>query len=84
MDDVVSALDTHVRQMVFEQVIQGLLRDKTRVLATHAVEFMQLADRVVVLENGKISDIGSFNELKDRCEYIQKISNVHEENFHNI
>ena len=84
MDDPVSALDTHVRQMVFEQVIQGLLKDKTRVLATHAVEFAQRADKVIVLENGRIVDIGKFDELEKRCEYIKKIQEVHMENFHEV
>lgn len=63
MDDPVSALDTHVRQMVFQQVIKGLLKDKTIILATHAVDFMQLADRVVVMEKGRILDVGTFSEL---------------------
>jgi len=50
-----------------------LLKDKTRVLATHAVEFMQLADRVVVMEKGRIVDSGSYAELEQRCSYIQRI-----------
>lgn len=77
MDDPVSALDTHVRQMVFEQVIKGLLKDKTIVLATHAVDFMQLADRVVVMEKGRILDVGTYSELEKRCDYMQRISKVH-------
>lgn len=60
MDDPISALDMHVRTMIYEQVIMGLLKEKTRVLATHAVEFMQLADRVVVMQEGRIIDIGPY------------------------
>jgi ABC-type multidrug transport system fused ATPase/permease subunit len=84
LDDPVSALDTHVRQMVFEQLIKGLLKDKTKILATHAVDFMKLADRVIVMEKGRISDVGSYPELEKRCNYIQRISKVHEDNFHDV
>ena len=55
MDDPISALDTNTRKRIFEQVFQGLLKDKTRILVTHAVEFVHLADKVVIMNQGKIT-----------------------------
>lgn len=50
LDDVLSALDAHVAQHVFEKCICSLLRDRTRVLVTHAASLtLTRADRVVVL-----------------------------------
>ena len=43
----------------------GELKDKTRVLVTHAVDFLHLSDKIVVIKEGKIDQAGSFNELKD-------------------
>jgi len=54
MDDPVSALDVNVRKKIFKQVINGLLRDKTRILATHATDFLTVADRVIIMKKGRI------------------------------
>ena len=58
MDDPLSAVDTHVAQHLFEQCIMGLLRHKTRVLATHHTRFLRQADLVVVMEEGRIVHCG--------------------------
>ena len=52
MDDPISALDSNVRKLVFHQVIQGICRDKTRILVTHAVDFLHMSDKIVVMQNG--------------------------------
>jgi len=52
MDDPISALDTGTRKQIFEQVFQGLLKDSTRILVTHAVEFIHLADKIVIMDAG--------------------------------
>ena len=54
MDDPISALDAHVREAVFKEVIVGLMRDKTRILATHAVEVLPLADEIIIMKDGCI------------------------------
>ena len=54
MDDPISALDANVRKAIFKQVFQKLLKDKTRVLVTHAVDFVHLADRIVIMKDGGI------------------------------
>ena len=50
MDDPISALDANVRKQIFKEVFVGLLKDKTRILATHAVDFLHLADRIIVMK----------------------------------
>jgi ABC-type bacteriocin/lantibiotic exporter with double-glycine peptidase domain len=54
MDDPISALDANVKKKVFKEVFQGLLKDRTRVLVTHAVDFLHLADRIVIMKEGRI------------------------------
>ena len=51
LDDPLSAVDAHVGKHIFEQVIgpKGLLRNKTRVLVTHGVSFLQQMDQIVVM-----------------------------------
>ena len=52
MDDPISALDTDVRKKIFEEVFMGLMKDKTRILVTHAVDFIHLADHVIIMKDG--------------------------------
>ena len=49
MDDPISALDADVRKKVFTDVFVGLMKDKTRVLVTHAVDFIHLADHIIIM-----------------------------------
>ena len=49
MDDPISALDADVRKKVFSEVFVGLMKDKTRILVTHAVDFIHLADQIIIM-----------------------------------
>ena len=65
MDDPISALDTQTRKKIFDQVFEGILKDKTRVLVTHAVDFVHLADKIVIMNEGRIIAQGSHKELAE-------------------
>ncbi|XP_035195040.1 multidrug resistance-associated protein 6-like isoform X3 [Oxyura jamaicensis] len=68
LDDPLSAVDAHVGQHIFEHVLgpNGLLKDKTRVLVTHTIGILHQVDNIVVLVDGMISEIGSYQELLQR------------------
>ena len=40
-----------------------MLKQKTRILVTHAIDFLHLTDRIIVIKDGKIQAFGTFNEL---------------------
>lgn len=79
MDDPISALDTQTRKKIFDDVFQGILKDKTRILVTHAVDFVHLADKIVIMNDGKIVAQGSYKELVDHP-YMIQIQDIHETN----
>ncbi|XP_055327526.1 multidrug resistance-associated protein 1-like isoform X2 [Paramacrobiotus metropolitanus] len=64
-DDPLSAVDAHVGKHIFEQVIgpRGLLKGKTRVLVTHGIGFLPQVDQIIVLNNGTVSETGTYKEL---------------------
>nr|XP_037845744.1 multidrug resistance-associated protein 6 isoform X2 [Chlorocebus sabaeus] len=68
LDDPLAALDAHVGQHVFNQVIGpgGLLQGTTRILVTHALHILPQADWIVVLADGAIAEMGSYQELLQR------------------
>ena len=53
LDDPLSAVDNHVGAALFEEVLAGSLKNKTRVLVTNALQYLPRADDVVVLDNGE-------------------------------
>ncbi|WAR17124.1 MRP1-like protein, partial [Mya arenaria] len=65
LDDPLSAVDSHVGKHIFNEVIgsEGLLRNKTRILVTHGVHWLPKVDKIVVLVNGQISEMGSYEQL---------------------
>jgi ATP-binding cassette, subfamily C (CFTR/MRP), member 1 len=65
LDDPLSAVDNHVGAALFEQVLgaSGVLRKATRVLVTNALQYLPKADKIVVLEEGKVAEVGTYDEL---------------------
>ncbi|MGH0124216.1 UNVERIFIED_CONTAM: hypothetical protein FKN15_024645 [Acipenser sinensis] len=68
LDDPLSAVDAHVGQHIFEKVIgpKGVLRDRTRVLVTHGLSYLPQVDLILVLVDGEITEMGSYQELLNR------------------
>ncbi|KRY48044.1 Multidrug resistance-associated protein 1 [Trichinella britovi] len=68
LDDPLSAVDSHVGQHIFENIISnnGLLKNKTRVFVTHGLGYLKDVDKIIVLNHGTISEIGTYNELLSR------------------
>ena len=64
MDDPISALDAHVRRNIINNVINGKLSGKTRILVTHAIDFIHQADHIIMMSHGRIAAQGSFEEMK--------------------
>ncbi|XP_072039246.1 ATP-binding cassette sub-family C member 9-like [Amphiura filiformis] len=64
LDDPLSALDIHVGSHLFKEGIMGLIRNnKTVVLVTHHLQFLQYADDILVMENGTIIHNGTFEDI---------------------
>ena len=50
MDDPISAVDAIVKRKIMNNVIHGYLKDKTRVLVTHAIDVLDTADKIVLID----------------------------------
>ena len=44
-------------------VLKGVLRKKTRVLVTHGISYLPQVDQIVVMIDGKISEMGTYEQL---------------------
>nr|XP_050853341.1 probable multidrug resistance-associated protein lethal(2)03659 isoform X3 [Vespula vulgaris] len=64
LDDPLSAVDARVGRRIVEDCICGYLKNKTRILVTHQLQFLRCADQVIVMHNGSVQTKGDFNTLE--------------------
>ena len=58
-----SAVDAHVGKHLFQKCIQGFLKNKSVILVTHQLQYLQEADEIIVLKQGKVEERGNFQHL---------------------
>uniref|UniRef100_A0A673J0G8 Multidrug resistance-associated protein 7-like n=1 Tax=Sinocyclocheilus rhinocerous TaxID=307959 RepID=A0A673J0G8_9TELE len=63
LDDPLAAVDADVAHHLMEKCILGILKNKTRILCTHRIEFVDKADVVVLMDNGMIVKTGTPKEV---------------------
>ncbi|XP_076234372.1 ATP-binding cassette sub-family C member 5-like [Calliopsis andreniformis] len=63
LDDSLSAVDVHVGSYIFKSLILGALKDKCVILVTHQVQFLKHCDQIYLMNNGKIVEEGTHDEL---------------------
>ncbi|GAB9470861.1 Atp-binding protein [Globisporangium polare] len=63
LDDVLSAVDSHVGSDIFAHCIKKALKNKLVVLVTHSLTFLNHCDNIVVLSDGKIVEQGSYKHV---------------------
>ena len=66
LDDATSAVDPRVEAEILATLRQ-LIHGRTTVLVAHRRSTLSLADRIAVLEHGRVADVGTFDELMARC-----------------
>jgi ATP-binding cassette, subfamily B, multidrug efflux pump len=73
IDDGLAAVDTGTEQEIIENITPWL-KGKSVLWVSQRIKQLARADRVLVLENGKISDIGPYDELVQHNSFLKEIS----------
>lgn len=63
VDDPASAVDDVVAATMLDRLLRGVLAGRTVVVATHRLDYARRADRVIVLEEGRVVASGAFDEV---------------------
>ena len=79
LDDPISALDAHVGRNIINNVLCDYLKNKTRILVTHAIQYSDRADRIVYMKDGKIEWEGDFQSLEEQEFYKNMVIKKKEE-----
>lgn len=75
LDEATSALDAESEALV-QTALQNLMQNRTAFVIAHRLSTVRRADRIIVMENGAITDIGSHHELLQRFGTYQRLYNL--------
>ena len=63
LDDPLSALDAHVGRNVFHECIKGAMKDKTVILVTNQLQYVNAVDHIFYVHRGTIAEEGTYASL---------------------
>jgi ATP-binding cassette subfamily B protein len=72
LDEATASVDTQTEQQI-QQALQNLIKGRTTFAIAHRLSTLRNANRLVVLDNGKIAEIGTHDELMNRRGVFHKL-----------
>jgi len=75
LDEATSQVDVESEQLTHEALRQ-FKSGRTIILITHRIATVGLADRILVMDGGKVSDVGRHHEVLGRCDLYRRLYQV--------
>ncbi len=72
LDDATSAVDARVEHEIHE-ALRGVMAGRTTLLIAHRPSTLALADRIAVMDRGRVADVGTDEELKARSAVYRRL-----------
>lgn len=72
LDDSLSAVDSNTEKTIIEN-IKKTREGKTNIIVAHRISAVRHADKIVVLDNGKILNFGTHDELLEKCPWYKQL-----------
>ncbi|KAM9608318.1 ATP-binding cassette sub-family C member 10 isoform 3-T11 [Morphnus guianensis] len=76
LDDPLAAVDADVANHLMQKCILGVLKHKTRILCTHRTEFLEKADALLLIDNGRIAKTGTPADILPLLEAFPKFKDM--------
>ena len=72
LDEATSQIDLESERSIQNSLME-FHQGRTVILVTHRLGILSMADEIVVMENGRIADHGTHEELMSRCRFYQNL-----------
>ena len=72
LDDATSAIDPRLEAEI-HAALRAVMRGRTTLIIAHRRSTLNLADRIVVLDSGRVADTGTHAELEERCPLYRRL-----------
>ena len=75
LDEATSALDTESEKKV-QKAIEALMKDRTTLVIAHRLSTVQNADKIIVIDRGKVIETGTHQKLYDQNGVYRKLYDI--------
>ena len=78
-DDILSALDADIGKKIMENCILNYLKEKTCVMVTNALQYIEYFDKIYYIKKGCFEFVGNYEEIKNK-EFFIELNNIYIKN----